>query len=108
MATENNPDQRTPIHSLLAQASALAQELTKVRASELGRLRDQAQDLVHNLDTQHPALSAMEQALGLVRKVANSSSQDISSLREEAQRLCGALEQRGVSCKVGSFGGDAL
>lgn len=28
--------------------------------------------------------------------------------REEAQRLCGALEQRGVSCKVGSFGGDAL
>lgn len=87
LATENNPDQRTPIHSLLAQASALAQELTKVRASELGRLRDQAQDLVHNLDTQHPALSAMEQALGLVRKVANSSSQDISSLREEAQRL---------------------
>lgn len=28
--------------------------------------------------------------------------------REEAQRLCGALEQRGFACKVGSFGGEAL
>jgi len=79
--------QGTAMHSLLAQASTLAQELARGRPGDLDRLREQAQDLIHILDTEHPALSAMERVLGLVRHLADSGTENASWFREQAQHL---------------------
>jgi signal transduction histidine kinase len=77
-------NQIEPLHSLIAQASALVRSLTKARGDS-SELKEQARHLMWALDAAYPDQAAVQQTFALVRQLADGG--DFEAVRRQAQIL---------------------